>query len=540
MENPRTVAPLIADPLTIEKRSGSLRLILTVGFAAWSAFLLVCLWNLFVFNSPHHDQTWYLYAAHRMLAGVPLYGSGIAELNPPLILWFSAIPVAFGHLLHLSSIVMLKLVVLAAIAASVAWSYRILRAAGWRASSGFFLLALCSILSAELVLGGYDIGQREHILFILIVPYVLASACIGKSDLSLAERCAIGFTGGVAVCVKPQHVLVLLALEIFLLFWERRPRRLFRAELLCAVSAILLYVLLVGLITPSYFTTMIPLVRDCLPGYEVYKASFLFRAAAHANIVLLLALIVFAAFRRRLRHAALSGSFLACAVAASLAYYTQNTGWAYQIYPYHAFLLLAVLWIAFDLAPPGLYAWRPQWPLAASAFALALALLIPLLVRLHVHQAQRAQESYVQAALAGLPPKTPVLVLSTGLDAFPTVLEDHLTWASRFPCLWMLPAIVQNERAQAGSPRPEKILSAKKVQHLAEFQRTVAAEELLRWKPVVVVVRKCRKSAPCQALDGMDFDTVSWFLKGSAFAAQWSHYRIRSSNIDYDVYQRSS
>jgi len=537
----------VSEFLWLKRRSSSFRLLLTVGLATWSALLLVSLWNLFIFNSPHHDQTWFLYAAQRMIAGAKLYGPGIAgpgivETNPPLIIWFSAIPVELARLLHLGPVLMLKLVVLAAVVGSMMWSYRILRAAGWKLSPGFLSLALCSILTAELFLDGFEVGQREHLLVILFIPYLLSSACIGKSDLSLAERCAIGVAGGVAVCIKPQEVLILFGVELFLVLWRRPLRRVLRAELLCAASAILLYTFLVYLVTPLYFTKTTPLLMDCLWAYGGFKASFLFRAAAHANIVLLLALIVFVLCRRRLRYSALSGSFLACAIGASLAYFLQHTGWAYQIYPYHAFLVLAVLWIGFGLAPAGLDNWRPRLSLAVGAFALALAFLVPLLLRLHIRQvrAETAQESYVQTALAGLPPQTPVLVLSTSLDAFPTVLEEHLTWASRFAHLWMLPAIIQNERAQVGGPKPKKVLSPGTVQRLAELQRTEVAEDLLRWKPDVVVVSKCRKSAPCQALGDLDFDIVSWFGRSAAFAAQWSHYRIRSSSADYDVYQRSS
>src|ERR1700748_2440902 len=48
-----------------------------------------------------HDQTWYLYAAEQHLAGGQLYGPRLVDTNPPLIIWFSTIPVVVSRLLHM-------------------------------------------------------------------------------------------------------------------------------------------------------------------------------------------------------------------------------------------------------------------------------------------------------------------------------------------------------------------------------------------------------------------------------------------------------
>ncbi len=54
------------------------------------------------------DQAWLLYAAKLVLAGVPLDGNRLIEVNPPLIVWFSTIPVALAKALHVSPLLALK------------------------------------------------------------------------------------------------------------------------------------------------------------------------------------------------------------------------------------------------------------------------------------------------------------------------------------------------------------------------------------------------------------------------------------------------
>ena len=53
------------------------------------------------FNFPlGQDQAINLLEAQRFLAGAQLYGPHLAEVSPPLIIWFSALPVLLSHWMH--------------------------------------------------------------------------------------------------------------------------------------------------------------------------------------------------------------------------------------------------------------------------------------------------------------------------------------------------------------------------------------------------------------------------------------------------------
>jgi hypothetical protein len=513
----------------------------TLMVSAWTALLFVSLINLFVYNSPRQDQTSYLYWAQRVMSGAQVYGPQLVETNPPLIIWFSTIPVFLAHLLHLNSLLMLKLVVAAMILGSLAWSRRILRSAHLADSPATLYLAIASFLSAELFLRGFDVGQREHLLFILIVPYILSRVCGDSSRLSFAELCAVGAIGGAAVCFKPQQVLILVALELFIVAWTRSLRRLTRPDLLCAVLAVFTYVAVVRLATP-YFSAIVPLLRETYWAMGPSSALRLIEVKSRFNLILLLAIVVFLWRRHSLRFGVISGAFLACCLASSVAFYAQHTGWTYQAYPFEAFLLLAVLWIAIDLFSSSALASGLKFnsAFAASTLVFLLVFLAPLMRSTrHTARFEAAHKPYLDAVLEQYPPQTPVAVLSASVDAFPILPHHHLTSASRFAHLWMLPAIVQNEVAEAGGPAPGKVLPPVEVERLAALQRTDVVEDFQQWKPAVVIVRQCPKSTCYAAFHNSHFDYLAWFEQSPEFAAEWQHYRFQSSDDGFAVYTRT-
>ena len=123
-----------------------------------------------------HDQLWLLLAAQRMGPNLNPYNATVFESNPPLAIWLSRIVIVAAPLLHLSPTVTFKSAVtlLAVCSATVcAKLVRILRPE--LARNRLWLLGIAYIL----VFGAIpvrDFGQRDHVLTLLVLPYVLAAA----------------------------------------------------------------------------------------------------------------------------------------------------------------------------------------------------------------------------------------------------------------------------------------------------------------------------------------------------------------------------
>jgi hypothetical protein len=515
------------------------------------------------FTATGHDQIWYLYAAEQQLAGTMLYGPHLTDTNPPLIIWFSTIPVVVSRMLHVRSDAGLDIVVCVMIVGSILWSIRI-----FRKSREWSVCGLCLLSSALLVteftqfagpyyrfagfpFGEFTFGQREHLLIILIIPYVIARASGAAEHLGWAERCALGITAGIGVCFKPQQALILVALELFFVVYARRLRHLIiTPEALAVLATGVCYVALVLSLTPLYVTQVMPLLRDtygALGGISVMtivltnkRDMFYLFATALASILLL----------RRLRDRVIVYALLACLAGAVAAFLLQHKGWVYQFRPASALLCFLALYLLCDLLDQAMQKPDAEWErhpaIVRTAFGSILFLLLLQAIQLRKMLADGAPPSIynqlepIGRMVADLRPDTPVSVLSTAVPVFTVMYKRHLTWASRFPCLWMLPAIVRNEGHSNPPYLQFKRLSPQTVASLSDLQRTDTAEDLDYWRPALVLVEQCELKRPCTFLDGYDFDMLAWFLKSPRFRSAWSHYQQQSGITGFAVYRRAN
>jgi hypothetical protein len=160
------------------------------------AISIVIFYLLYVFFLSHiwGDQAFLLYAAREVLAGVKLDGSRLIVVNPPLIVWFSEIPVVVARVLPISPVVALRVITLTFVSASTVWSTRLLRIGGIAASLDVPVSLLAALVGiVELTLQPAMFGQREQFTLALLMPYILAVSTGSIRSLTIAERCAIVF-----------------------------------------------------------------------------------------------------------------------------------------------------------------------------------------------------------------------------------------------------------------------------------------------------------------------------------------------------------
>jgi hypothetical protein len=492
---------------------------------------------------PGHDQSAYLFEAQRLLSGAELYGPHLSETNPPMIVWFSQLPVLFASCLHGSPIFFLWLLVVAMVFGSVAWSIRMLRRGAALTNPVAVGLLGCAILAIEFRIRPYDFGQREHLLIILLLPYTLATATGAVYRLSFAERCALGVAAGIAIWFKPQDVLVLIGLEIFLSLRVRSLRRALSPEFLALVLTSSLVLLLVRVITPLYGSRTVPLLFDTYWGFGTSSALALALSLRLYMMQVFLMLLACILFRSSLRDPVTTVALLVCSLAASFAFDIQHTDWTYHRYPHRALLLLALAYLLTDLLYPVILKFTSNLHLIRRMVLVASGLLAVLLCAIAIHprfvlpDPRQHQSLEPDQFFAQYRPSTTVYAFSTSVYPLSTAFNHGLNWGSRFAHLWMLPAIIQNELGPTGPPAPFKRLSPETLARLAALQRSESAEDLNYWRPSVVLVELCSLKQPCQGIEGKNFNMISWFLQSPEFAAAWSHYQQQPGLDDYDVYK---
>ncbi len=144
---------------------------------AISLLALLCVTALVMFaalRSPLKDDiAWLLYVARRWLAGKELYVD-LIEVNPPLIIWVSAIPLTVARWLDVNP----QYVAIPAFALIVLgcawWSACLLRPLGGLFSARAPVFA--AIGGVLLFIPAADLGQREHLLVAAFLPYLILFA----------------------------------------------------------------------------------------------------------------------------------------------------------------------------------------------------------------------------------------------------------------------------------------------------------------------------------------------------------------------------
>jgi hypothetical protein len=488
-----------------------------------------------------HDQVSYLFEAQRFLSGAEPYGPQLSETNPPLIIWFSAIPVQLAHWLHATPQTVFRALVFLMLMGCTAWSVALLRRspnAAFANPLGLYLFG-AAILLTGLVPGRYDFGQREHLLVLLLVPYILAVASSTASLLPLAERCASGVAAGIAIWFKPHDALILIALELFLALRTRSLRRLRATEFLALVLTCVVIFALVLIATPLYCKQTVPLLFDT---YWALGTKTTLALALTLKLYLPLVCILFLLgflLRKTMRDPAFFTALLLSSLAASVAFDLQHTDWVYHRYPHQAFLLLAMAYVPIDLLTPQFERLtadsRRRRRIAITAFG-ALSLILFIIVT------QRPFPPYVadlDQIYSRYPPSTTVYVFTTRVPPLATAYNHNLTWGSRFAHLWMMPAILQNELGASPPPAPFKRLAPETLARIAALQRAQSTADLNYWRPSVVLVERCNQDNPCQGIEGKTFSMLDWFLQSPQFTQAWSHYQQRPSPSPiYDLYIR--
>lgn len=513
--------------------------LLALAEPALLAVLLCYLLYEFLLSHVEGDQAYLLYAAQQMLHGVQLDGPTLIETNPPLIVWFSLIPAELGRLLHVNAVPALRMVVLGMLAGSAAWSFRLLRLADVAATFGRrwarVLWALTFVIIT--VTQPAEFGQREQLLLALFLPYLLAVGSGVVERLGVGERVGLGACAGLAVCFKPQHLLTIVCLELFLALYMRTLKRLWSPELVSAFTVGVFYVAAVRLVTPAYLLVITPLLRDTYWALGEYSlAQMALQVGRVLTLVTLLSAATWVALRRRLTLPRLEGAMLAAGVGAVLAYFQQHTGWYHQRFTAVALLEIAFAWMTADMLHRRLRQAREARQLSLAAWVVlpVCGVLLFGLVLVRKRHAPPPPDD-LQAELLRLPAHTTVYTFSVGMNAFPALMERHLQWGSRFAHLWMMPAIRANETATAVPPA--HLLSASRLAELASLQRRETAEDLGRTRPAVIFVERCNASHPCEAYRA-PFNAAQWFSVDPAFAAVWSHYHLAKSVQDFDEYLR--
>lgn len=358
---------------------------------------------------------------------------------------------------------------------------------------------------------GYQFAQREHLISMLLLPYLVAAANRSPgSQLPRSLAIAIGVSAGIAIGLKPLAALIVAAVEVAVFIRRRSLTTVLRPETLAVALVLIAVAGDLFLVHWRYFGV----ARWVLSVYQGYDNwPFLARMAGTFTLL-------FVVIRLSKRWFETSEPLLmeldwvatAGVIGAMAAFAIQKKGWFYQALPVDYFLfLLAGLPL---LQPPGrlrfVHAWVPFLVLSVIGVLFPIYFGQPHSTRDFIALERRIDET-----------KGTFYVLSTNVwPGLPLALTTGHEWASRFPCLIMLPGLIAADRDPSAS-------------QWEKWFRNAVVGDFKRYRPMLVFVPLGQDDAIPAG-----FDMLGWFEQDAAFRREWQSYRSAGVVGNYTVYQR--
>jgi hypothetical protein len=482
----------------------------------------------------NHDVAAVLQFSQRWFAGERLY-SDLIDVNPPLIFVLNLIPAAIGAMTPINAVVALQLGILLYGLACWRIAYKVRD----RREEGFCERAFLDVLPLLFLLGaGYDFGQREHLMAIGALPYLLASARRAQG-VQPRLRMAAGVVAGVAFALKPHFLAIPGLVEIAVLAgrgqggWRRAFRITVADRLLWAMALVwVIYLVSLPLVFSDYLGFVVPLVWDYYLDLGGLSALEVLLQPRLATVLVLLTPLLWLAFRRGLApDAARPRMFALAALGALASAVAQHKGFSYHIVPIEFFAsalacVLVCRWLdGLDTRLPSPYR------IAAVLGGLSL------LYTISNGEAPWKELDYRNSEVAGLTallqktaPGAPVLVLSPGIyPIFPALNYASVRLTLRSMNMWLLQGAY--DQCLPDGRRYRDVWEMGRAE-LSVFHSV--AEDFARAPPAAVLVDRDPGIPWC----GSQFDFLAYFMRNPLFAQVWSHYELSAEWDRYRLYKR--
>ena len=483
------------------------------------------------------DTAWLLYAAGRMLDGSRLYVD-LVEVNPPLIVWLNLIPVALARAIGISPILVYRLLVLLLSLGAAGACAELLRT-GWKGApteQRRVMVVLC--LFVALTLSREDFGEREHLLLVLTLPYLLL-AWLRAASVPVASWTAagLGLAAGIGIALKPYFALMWIAVEAYLLL-AARVRPLVRPESAAVMAVGVLYLAAVPIVTPEYFQvvrTMAGPYYDFLSN-DLWFTAFLGDGAA----IPIVAALAWTALHRSARTRPLWDVFVVATLALYFSAVLQHKGWRYHFYPSIATGLLLLGLITLDVRRPVRAGVARVY--LSMAGAVTGGLLVWTLLACMLQARDPLNPRYdADPDLARLAPVVraqagngSAMMLSYSMaSTFPLITYAGVESASRFNALWILGAVYR-DRTRAAEPLRYRTVA--EMGPLERYLNESVVDDLRRNRPEVVVALRAAPDLPQWGLRRLDH--VRYFSRDSSFARLFADYGFVTEVGQYMVFRR--
>jgi hypothetical protein len=393
------------------------------------------------------DVAWFVYSAGQVLDGSQ-WGVDIKDINTPFAVWIYLPFVVLARVINIESILFFKVALTALICLEIVVLYQLFSRI-LNKEDGWVKWVVFILLSGGISLGpGYTFGQREHIIVLLFLPYLLVSVeYVNNRSIALPARILSTILAGLGLLIKPYYVLLAILLELYIAYRTKNTvdghRR--KIEILTLVSILMGGLIVLWLFYPAYISTLNELLKYYLIYDQVPIAKLLFPWIWVIIPLVGLHYYLYNGKFKTLR------DFIALGLVGSYSFYLmQQKGWEYQSYFARIMLMLLISLIVLELYFFKGYVerWVKKNAILGKA-VLTVAIIVWGFFYLNIsyseawifgtskkHEWFEELKSYLMDRKSSI--KSMYLVSTNVYPSFPLVNETQLKWAGSLNCLCYL------------------------------------------------------------------------------------------------------
>ncbi len=376
------------------------------------------------------DNEWLIYSAQSMLNGSEIYKE-VMETNPPLIIILTSIPVYFSNVTSIPTHYTFLFFIFILIAISLHLILQILKSVQFTDSKTlkYLYIGLSAIL---LIIPAWDFGEREHLMIIFILPYIILMMFRDKIKNSNSLLVYISLFAIFGFNLKPYFYFIFVSIEIAYLLYTRKVLALWRIESIIIGSSGFIYLGLIFLFFPAYITTLLPIA---IKSYTVFlQKDFMLLIRMNEDIILggiVWGYLVYLFVKtKKLDILVLNAAMLG----AIILYFYQQKGWHYHILP---FLIVSLFSLLYSVVC-----------YTEKKLRIVSIILLPLIITIFEVNLYRSYYPKLEIYINSLPTKSKIVAYSIDLAMGQPLLQKEQIWTSRFQALWMLPAILKLKDAE--------------------------------------------------------------------------------------------
>lgn len=218
------------------------------------AFAIFIQYN-FILNC---DSSWLILAARRLLRGGS-YTRDFFETNPPMIIYLSIIPIAFEKLFSINIMLSAKICIFLLATFSLLICFYLVKRIFNAKDILLAILYMLGLVIAYLVLPFWSFGERDHLLLMFAMPYLLAVVCqLKKDNLNIYIKLIVGLLAGIGFSLKPFFLLTPILVELYFVFATKRLLSWVRVEVITMLLLMMIYSVIVLIFQPDYLFVVIP------------------------------------------------------------------------------------------------------------------------------------------------------------------------------------------------------------------------------------------------------------------------------------------